>query len=126
MPKGKQLYLIISLIAILLISAAMTILWGKSSPRFWISYAFFIIAILIVSGCAAFFSGKHRHVVSRLTLLTISIIYLIAQGLCSLLFAGLLKIGVLSFLAVHILVFGLFLILWLLSHLAIRHIEKQD
>jgi membrane associated rhomboid family serine protease len=118
--------LMILVIAIMVLSMSMFLLWPNRDSFFWTTYAFSVIAILGVAGNTAYMKSNNKQFASNLAPLTISIIYLVINILCSVLFLMALKVGNTVYLVAHMVIFAVFLIIWLLGIIAVRHINEQD
>lgn len=126
MNKNKRVYLIISTIVIVVLSISMFLLWAEKNGSFWITYIFSLIAILSISGNSVSLQPNNHQFASNFTLMTISIVYLVLNVLCSIIFLTVIHASNMVYLVAHIIVLAIFLIIWLLGFLAVQHINKQD
>lgn len=126
MMNKKGINIAILAIVVVTLSVAMFLLWANKDGFFWITYIFSIVAVLGVAGSVACLKDNNKQFASNLSLATISIVYLVANALCSVVFLWLLKVGGKIYLITHAAIFAVFLIIWLLGLLATRHINEQD
>src|SRR5574344_1422307 len=126
MSTNKKVYLAICGISIVLLSIALFLLWPDRSKVFWVTYVFSVIAILGVGINAVYLKEENQHFAANITLHTISIVYLIVSALWSIVSIAILNVGSTIYMVTHIVILGLFLILWLLAILAVQHINDQD
>lgn len=123
----RTVYLLIGAIVLLIVSLAMFLLCPLRDARFWITYVFTAVGIVAVTASAAFMNPNSHQFAANLTSVTISVVYLVFNVICSLLFGALLPdITTHVYLVAHIVLLGISLVLWLLGHLAIDHINEQD
>lgn len=123
---NHKVYLAISAILTVLVTVAMLLLWGDRNSVFWTIYVFLNIAIWSVGVNAACMPTENKSFASNMTAVTVSIVYLIANVGWSIISAALLAADATLCLVGHVILLGIFLILWLLAKMAAKYINSQD
>ena len=123
---NKKTCLIISAILTVLVSAVLFGLWPDRDFVFWTVYLFSIVAIWIVGVNAACLELENKFFAANLTTLTTAIVYLIANVIWSIISMIFLTVSGRACLVGHIVLLGLFTIVWMLAKAAIRYINSQD
>ena len=119
--------LLIGAIALLLVTLTLFVLSPQRDAQFWITYIFTVLGIVAVTANIAFMSPNDPQFAANLTSVTISVVYLVFNIGCSLVLGALLPRELTNiYLLAHIILLGVFLIIWLVGYLAIDHINKQD
>ena len=126
MSVSRKLYLITSAILTVLVSVVMLGLWQIRDFAFWTIYGFTVLAIWIVGISAAWRKEENKHFAANLTTLTISIVYFVINIIWSITSAALLVTNGMICLVGHIVLLGLFLVMWILAKMAVQYINGQD
>lgn len=123
---NKKAYLVISAILTIIISVVMFGLWNRMDFTFWVIYLFAVAATWIVGINAAYRKEDNRSFAANLTTVTISVIYLILNVIWSMLSVVVLAVSGTVCLVGHIALLGTFLIVWILTKMAVKYINSQD
>lgn len=127
MRTKRTVYLLIGVIVLSIITLAMFLLCPQRDTRFWIAYVFTVIGVAAVTASATLMKPNSHQFAANLTSVTITGVYLVFNIACSLLLGTLLPgIAAHIYLVAHIVLLGIFLVLWLLGYLAINYINEQD
>lgn len=122
----NKVYLAVSAILTALVTVAMFLLWPDRNSVFWAIYIFSLIAVWGVGFNAACMSAENQSFAANLMVVTVSVVYLIVNVGWSVLSVVFLAAGAMLCLVGHIVLFGIFLILWLLAKMAVNYINSQD
>lgn len=131
--KDKMIYFIAGIISFIVFSLVLFLLWKDRSIIFWTTYGFLIFALCGFIANVIGMVSKNEQFAANLTLVVISAVYLVFSAGWSILAVRwtmlaefLFKKGSNIYLAIHIALCGIFLIIWLLGFVAVRHINSQD
>ena len=122
----NKVYLAISAILTVLVTVAMFLLWPDRNSVFWTIYIFSLIAVWSVGFNAACMSAENQSFAANLMVVTVSVVYLVVNVGWSVLSVIFLAVDAMLCLVGHIVLFGIFLILWLLAKMAVNYINRQD
>lgn len=127
MRTKRTVYLLIGVIVLSIITLAMFLLCPQRDAQFWITYVFTVIGVVAVTAGAAFMKPNTHQFAANLTSVTITGVYLTCNIVCSLLLGPLLpSTAAHIYLVAHIVLLGVFLVIWLLGRIAIQYINEQD
>lgn len=126
MKMKNKMYLAISAIITVLITVAMFLLWTDRDSVFWIVYVFSNLAVWSVGANAACMSAENKSFAANLTAVTVSVVYLFVSVAWSVLSTAILAASGTLCLVGHVVLLGIFLILWLLARMAAKYINSQD
>lgn len=126
MKHNKNLAFTIGGVTAVVVTTIMFTLWRPLDSRFWSTYGFLLLALTGVTMNAAFFQTNGPHFASHLTLLTISVVYLLLNVTVSLIFGAMLRTATQGYIILHVVLFAIFLCLWLIARASVFYINKQD
>ncbi len=122
----NKVYLAVSAILTVLVTVAMFLLWPGRDGVFWTIYIFSNLAIWSVGANAAYMSAENKSFAANLMVVTVSVVYLVVSVVWSVLSVAILAASTTLCLVGHIVLLGIFLILWLLAKVAAKYINSQD
>lgn len=122
----NKVYLAVSTILTVLVTVAMFLLWPVRNSVFWTIYIFSLIAVWSVGFNAACMSAENQSFAANLMVVTVSVVYLAISVGWSVLSVVFLAADVTLCLVGHIVLLGIFLILWLFAKTAANYINRQD
>ena len=122
----NKVYLAVSTILTVIVTAAMFLLWPDRNSVFWTIYIFLLIAVWGVGFNAACMSAENQSFAANLMMVTVSVVYLIMSVAWSVLAVVILAASATLCLVGHVILLGIFLILWLLAKMAVNYINSQD
>ena len=126
MAGKKGISAILGAIAAVVFSVVMFMLWPVRDGVFWLTYLFILFGIIAVTANIAAMKSGDRHFAANQTLVTISVVYLIACAVASLIGAAWLRMRATGYFALHIILFAVFLCIWIVARGAVSYINKQD
>lgn len=122
----NKVYLAVSAILTVLVTVAVFLLWTDRDSVFWTIYIFSLIAVWSVGFNAACMSAENQSFAANLMVVTVSVVYLIVSVGWSVLSVVILAASATLCLVGHVILLGIFLILWLLARMAVKYINSQD
>lgn len=122
----NKVYLAVSAILTVLVTMVMFLLWADRSSVFWTVYVFSILAVWSVGANAASMSSENKSFASNLMVVTVSVVYLVVSVAWSILSVVILAASATLCLIGHVVLLGIFMILWLLANVAAKYINSQD
>ena len=126
MAGKKGVSVILGSIAAVVFSVVIFMLWPIRDGIFWLTYLFVLLGIIAVTANVAAMRSDNRHFASNQTLVTISVVYLVACVAASLIGAAWLHMKTTGYFALHIVLFSVFLCIWIVARGAVSYINKQD
>jgi hypothetical protein len=122
----KSVFILLGIIVIAVFSVSMFMLWPQRDGVFWITYLFILLGVIGVTVNMVMMRTDNLHFASNLTLVTISVVYLIACVVASIVAVAWLHMGTVGYVVLHIILFAVFLCIWLIGRSMVSYINKQD
>lgn len=126
MEGKKHVPILLGIIVIAVFSVSMFMLWPQRDGVFWITYLFILLGVIGVTVNVVMMKTDNLHFASNLTLVTISVVYLIACVVASIVAVAWLHTGTVGYVVLHIILFAIFLCIWLIGRSMVSYINKQD
>lgn len=125
MNTTKTVYAVVTGIMLVLLTVAFFLLWEERDGIFWTTYLFEALSVVLLGGNAFFRKKDDRHFAANFGLVTVSVLYLLFCAGWSL-FGVRAGVGITVYGVVHTILLGTFTMIYLLTLVAIRHINSQD
>lgn len=124
--KKKIVGLAIGVVILAVLSFAMFVSVPERDGQFWVTYGFAVIGVVWLLVNCARLKSNNTHFAANLSAVTISAVYLLADAACSIVLSGIFRMEFVRYLVVHIVLLGIFAVLWLIDILVIGYMNSQD